>query len=318
MKFLMALVAALLIGAVAAGPVASLAAVPGLRGGLVAAVMFVTGLGLAAAAAGRALTRRATWIAVTVNLAGVPAAMLGYLAVLRWAGLDPGPSIAAGLMVVTAVPCTLASAAVWTSRAGGDVSIAMAVTLITNGLCLVSVPVVSWIGIESMSIDAASIDPGATAWKLLVTVILPLGLAGGVRLMVVRRGGAGWLAARKAWFRQINQAGILVMASMGASAGMGVGEFGAGGLVAMLAIGGGVVAVHLLAMGVSIGLTRAVGGTRGEQFAAGIGGSQKTLLVGLQIAIESGGSVLPMLAYHTAQLLIDTVVADRWRRGGGG
>jgi sodium/bile acid cotransporter 7 len=37
-------------------------------------------------------------------------------------------------------------------------------------------------------------------------------------------------------------------------------------------------------------------------------------MIGLQIAIECGVSVLPMIVYHVGQLLIDTVVADRWKQ----
>jgi sodium/bile acid cotransporter 7 len=36
-------------------------------------------------------------------------------------------------------------------------------------------------------------------------------------------------------------------------------------------------------------------------------------MVGLQIAIDCGVSVIPMLVYHLSQLIIDTVIADRWK-----
>ena len=47
-----------------------------------------------------------------------------------------------------------------------------------------------------------------------------------------------------------------------------------------------------------------------------IAGSQKTLMVGLYVAIHYfGGLVLiPLVIYHVVQLLMDTVVADLWRR----
>ena len=50
------------------------------------------------------------------------------------------------------------------------------------------------------------------------------------------------------------------------------------------------------------------------RIAIGIAGSQKTLMVGLQIAIDCGVSVIPMLVYQLCQLVIDTVVAERWKR----
>jgi sodium/bile acid cotransporter 7 len=44
-------------------------------------------------------------------------------------------------------------------------------------------------------------------------------------------------------------------------------------------------------------------------------GSQKTLMVGLQVSMELGVSILPMVAYHVSQLIVDTLIADRWRAG---
>ena len=52
---------------------------------------------------------------------------------------------------------------------------------------------------------------------------------------------------------------------------------------------------------------------RADQISVGFAGSQKTLMVGLQVAIDLGINVIPMVAYHISQLLIDTLVADRLR-----
>ena len=50
-----------------------------------------------------------------------------------------------------------------------------------------------------------------------------------------------------------------------------------------------------------------------EQLAVAFAGSQKTLMVGLAIALPFGGlTVLPMLVFHIEQLLIDTLLADRF------
>ena len=53
-----------------------------------------------------------------------------------------------------------------------------------------------------------------------------------------------------------------------------------------------------------------------DRIAVAIAGSQKTLMVGLYVAIHYfGGLVLiPLVIYHVVQLLMDTVVADLWRR----
>ena len=48
--------------------------------------------------------------------------------------------------------------------------------------------------------------------------------------------------------------------------------------------------------------------------AVGISGSQKTLMVGLQVCLDLGITILPMVAFHVAQLLVDTLIADRMRQ----
>ena len=47
--------------------------------------------------------------------------------------------------------------------------------------------------------------------------------------------------------------------------------------------------------------------------AVAFAGSQKTLMVGLLMAISLQVSILPMVAYHISQLFIDTLIAERFR-----
>jgi sodium/bile acid cotransporter 7 len=55
---------------------------------------------------------------------------------------------------------------------------------------------------------------------------------------------------------------------------------------------------------------------RTDRSAVAFAGSQKTLMIGLAITVDFGGlAVLPMMAYHVGQLLVDTLLADRLRAG---
>jgi len=55
--------------------------------------------------------------------------------------------------------------------------------------------------------------------------------------------------------------------------------------------------------------------TQPDKIAVMFAGSQKTLMVGAYLAMSVGPlAILPMVAYHAVQLLIDTLVADHWRR----
>jgi hypothetical protein len=58
-------------------------------------------------------------------------------------------------------------------------------------------------------------------------------------------------------------------------------------------------------------LTQRLGLPKADAIAVGFSGSQKTLMVGLEIAIASQLSILPMITFHAGQLFIDTLIADR-------
>ena len=51
-----------------------------------------------------------------------------------------------------------------------------------------------------------------------------------------------------------------------------------------------------------------------DQIAMGFSGSQKTLMVGLGVAVSMGLNIIPIVAYHALQLIIDTMIANRYQR----
>jgi len=77
-------------------------------------------------------------------------------------------------------------------------------------------------------------------------------------------------------------------------------------------------AAHLAVLWAGVLAARWAGRGRDAQIAVGIAGSQKTLMVGLQTAIDCGVSVIPMIVYHVAQLVWDTLIAQRWAAGTAG
>ena len=75
-----------------------------------------------------------------------------------------------------------------------------------------------------------------------------------------------------------------------------------------------VLSIHLTALFTGMALATLVRVDRRDAIAVGFSGSQKTLPVGVEICAQLGVTILPMFAYHVGQLLVDTVVADRWRK----
>ena len=72
-----------------------------------------------------------------------------------------------------------------------------------------------------------------------------------------------------------------------------------------------VLVVHLAALWAGLFLARILGLPRPDQIAVAFAGSQKTLMVGLIVAISLQTTILPMVAYQVLQLLADTLIADR-------
>lgn len=299
--FLLALALSLALGFGGGKGLGPLADAAWFRSGVVAAVMFLMGLTLRPQVMIGSIRRPRAWsLAVLINAAGVP-----LLAILPAMALSP--ALGGGLLVAVVVPCTLASASVWTRKAAGDDAVAMMVTVLTNLFCFAIAPI--WLIV--LLGQRVQITFADQALKLALLVALPLLVAQGVR----RLGLARWADANKKGLSVLAQLGILVMVVVGAyQASRRFPAVGLSGVdwvdsVAMVFAAGG---VHVTALLLGVGLARAIRLSAAEQIAVGISGSQKTLMVGLQIAIDCGVSVLPMIAYHVGQLLIDTIAAQWW------
>ncbi|KAA1260597.1 Sodium Bile acid symporter family protein [Rubripirellula obstinata] len=312
--FLIALAACFWVGYQFADSIAVALQWPYFRSGIVFAVMMAMGVTLRPDAIRRSLQRPAAAIvAIASNTLLVP-----LLALPTWFWL-PADQFG-GLFVAALVPCTLASASVWTRKADGDDSIAILTTVVTNLACFVVVPV----GLAMVLARQSDVSAGEQIAKLASIVVAPLVLAQVLRRISVSGRSIGapsigdWADQRKLPLSMFAQVGILVMVMLGAAQSVVAvdGETAASSswtIMSWITLIASVCGVHFVAMGIAIGLAKACGIPRSGQIACGIAGSQKTLMVGLQIAIDCGVSVLPMLIYHVGQLLIDTVIAERWK-----
>jgi sodium/bile acid cotransporter 7 len=81
-------------------------------------------------------------------------------------------------------------------------------------------------------------------------------------------------------------------------------------LLDLLAMIAAVLLVHVVSFWLGLGLAKFFRLPWADQVAVGFAGSQKTLMVGMQVSIDASFSVLPMVTYHVGQLFIDTVLAD--------
>jgi solute carrier family 10 (sodium/bile acid cotransporter), member 7 len=275
---------------------------------VIASVLLVMSLGLETRTAWNAVRRPiAAALAFAVNLGVVP--------VLAWlASHALESSLAEGLIVASVVPCTQASAAVWTRRAGGNDTIAVITTMSTGLACFIATP--AWLELLVGRTGAAQ-DFGRLVTRLALLVALPIVLGQLLRAVAPVR---TWATQHAKGLARYAQLGILSMVLIGAvecgrqlgALSEGVGPL-AGQIVMMVVLAA---AVHTAAWGLGYWSASRLGLSRSDQIGVAFAGSQKTLMVGLAIAIDFGGlAVLPMVAYHVEQLLIDTVLVDWLQRG---
>lgn len=269
---------------------------------IVASVLFLMSWPLDARAIWKALSRpSAIAVGVFVSFVLLPLTAWGTGSLLR-------EDITMGLMIAASIPCTMVSAAVWSRRAGGNEAVALLVMMITNVTCFVVTPAWIWLATgQSAELDTSF---GEMVAELGLIVVLPL-LAG----QAARRSAASarWASDHKVSIGVIAQLGVLSMIFLGAiHSGRQMADhsspaLSAGHWVAMVSA---VVFVHLFMLGAGHGLGHLIGLDRGDRIAVGFAGSQKTLMVGLHLAIALRAPIIPVVAYHVCQLLADTFVAD--------
>jgi len=301
--FLLLLSAILVGGILRASDLEGLAeSVP--RDWIIAAVLLAMALPLRIDALFSTLSRPApALLAVVINLAAVPLLAFAASRLL----ID---ELATGMIIASAVPCTLASAAVWTRLAGGNDAVSLLVTMITNLACFLVTP--AWVQLF-VGRTETPLPFGQLVLKLFVLVVVPIVAAQLLRTIpVIGR----WATEKKLTLSIFAQCGILSIVFVGAvRSGLQLKQLGdqmatfAGQVILMLVL---VATVHTLAWGIGFVGAKTLGMARADQLAVAFSGSQKTLMVGLAVALEFGGlAVLPMLAYHVEQLFIDTLLADR-------
>jgi sodium/bile acid cotransporter 7 len=275
---------------------------------VVAAVLFLMALPLDATAMVRALSRpKAVLLAVGINFGLLPLAAWGVSSTLR-------PDLALGLLIVASIPTTQASCAVWTRRAGGNDAVAVMVTVVTNVFCFLFTPF--WLTTMTGADVSANIQPLKMMLDLCLVVVLPMVVAQLVRLYGPL---AHWATQHKTPLGVLAQSGLLAMVFIGAvQAGLKLASrtapIGPVDTAAMLLA---VCGVHLLMLGCGFWLGRLLGVRWEDRIAVAFSGSQKTLMIGLHLALSpafnNGLAMLPMVAYHVCQLLLDALIAERLR-----
>ena len=302
--FFIALVVALVLGFSNALDLDEVAQNGLVRGTIVAAILFLTAVTIDFRDFGKLLQRPlAVLLAFVLSFVCVP-----LLAVLIGGMLDADSRL--GLLVMAAAPATMSSATVWTGRANGNQAMSLAISMLTNSSCFLLTPLcLAWLADLP---EGATIEVPSLMRNLLVLVIIPIVIA-----QVVRR-HQKVPALCKQWRALIGNAvqlGVLIMALFGATVtGLRMqANANSMTLVSVASVVLGVILLRLIGLGCGVACTRLIKLEPTDRTAVTIAGTQKTLVVGLEVGTDLGCSILPIIGYHIAQLTIDTLFAG-WVR----
>jgi len=279
--------------------------------GVVGLALFLMAWGLESRSLGRALLRPlpALW-GVLISYGALP--LLGWLA----GYLVTEPDYRIGLLLMTSVPCTLASAVLWTRMAGGSEAVALLVILLTTAT--------SWLvttaWLTGTTGAAVGVDTAAMMRELLVVLVLPVGLGQLARAAppLARLADRGksvlgvlsrllicsiiFKAATDVASRLATRAEPLSPALLLGTAGLCLG-------------------LHLTALTAGLVSSKVLRFDRPSQIAIAFAGSQKTLPVALLLfetyfKDSHPLAVVPIVFYPVGQLVVDTFIAERLARRG--
>jgi sodium/bile acid cotransporter 7 len=215
-----------------------------------------------------------------------------------------------GLVIIASVPCTLASAVLWTRMAGGNEATALLVILLTTASSWLVTT--AWVVLGTGTV--VSIDTAAMIRDLLVFLILPVALGQSIRSVpILARTAVRWklvlgVVSQLLIFSIILKAGVELFDRLreGESSEP---KLGALWMAALLCLG-----THLAALAGGFWSSRALRFDRPSQIAVAFACSQKTLPVALVLfdyfKERYPLAVVPMVLYHLGQLFVDTFIAD--------
>ncbi|WP_261362976.1 bile acid:sodium symporter family protein [Rubinisphaera margarita] len=253
---------------------------------------------------------------------GVIAAMLintALLPLISWGLVSVVPlgPFSSGLLILAAVPTTLASAAVWTRKAGGNDAIPLIVTLVSNALCFLTVPF--WLTLTLG--QSVPIEPVPLIQRLLIVAVLPMLLGQCCRAIPAM---ARFATERKTMIGSVAQIGILTIIFVTSIRTGPIFDSHAEGLsllqfVIVFFCG---LFIHLVGLAAGWGLARAWKCDCADAIGVAFSASQKTLPIAIEVAtapliLASGISpvaIMPPLIYHATQLVVDTLMIAKFRK----
>ncbi len=228
--------------------------------------------------------------------------------------LLPVPDLRIGLFIMAGVPCTLASAVLWTRLAGGDEAIALLVVLLTTSSSWLVTT--GWLFLATG--QAVALDPASLMRDLALVLVVPVAVGQLCRAVPLLLRVATRYKAMLGVLSQLLVLAIILRAAVDVSLGLRQQRLpvsAAALLLAAVVCAG----IHLGVLAAGWWSGRVLRFDRGRRIAVAFSCSQKTLPVALYLFDAHYKdayplAVVPLACYHVGQLVLDTFIADRFRR----
>jgi solute carrier family 10 (sodium/bile acid cotransporter), member 7 len=225
----------------------------------------------------------------------------------------PGNDFRIGLIIIASVPCTLASAVIWTRMGGGNEAIALLVIFMTVASSWLATT--AWVAWATGTV----VDTTAMMADLLVALLVPVAVAQLLRLVPMMAWAATHFQKPIGIGVQLLVWLIMMKAAVDVNDRLSRDPAGIGplwlGLTGVLCVG-----THLAGLAAGFWGGRWIGFERPSQVAIAFSCSQKTLPVGLFLFDAYFRNyplaVVAMVFYHAGQLVVDTFIADAFRAAG--
>ncbi len=277
----------------------------------VAVVFFLYGLTLAPE---KMRQGAAHWrVHLTVQLATFVLFPIVVLALLSVFGSMLPAAVATGFFYVAALPSTVSSSVAMTSLAGGNVPIAIFNATLSSLIGVFVTPLLmAWFA----STTGAAMPLLPVITKVVLLLLLPIGVG-----QVARHWLAGWAGRHSKPIKLADRAIILaiVFNSFSNSMKEGIWTGHDASLIVELIVG--VIGIFFIVYGILQIPCRLLGLNRADTIACLFCGSKKSLAAGVPMAKLMFGTnpalgliIAPIMLYHFFQLVIVSVIANRYQR----
>jgi len=238
------------------------------------------------------------------------------LAMKPLAGWALTPELFIGVLFLCALPSTVQSSIAFTSIAGGNVPAAVCAASLSSILGVFLTPLLMTVLAGS---QGGMANPLHAVGAIMLQLLVPFVLGHLLRPWI-----GGWIEKRRGLLRYTDQGTVLLVVYAAFGESVSEGLWSKTPSLSLLAAA--LVAIVLLAIAMPgiTWLARRLGFNRADQITIMFCGSKKSLATGVPIAkvLFAGGSlgaiVLPIMIYHQIQLIVCSMVAQRYAKQNAG